>query len=103
MRFAPQRCGNAQGIDSMGLPPGALIAAAVEFTMVQPTEGNGEAVANFPTHRPLLRKLDMMGIRRGSTAEETRLRSHKFQVLAITFSHRFADDGDRLFDWTGLQ
>ena len=71
--------------------------------MVQPTEGNGEAVADFPPHRPLLCKLDVMGIRRGPTAEETRLRSHKFQVLAIAFSHRFADDGDRLFAWTGLQ
>ena len=97
MRLAPKGCGNDQGIDPLALPPGALVASPVEFTMVQPADGNGEPVADFPPHRPLLGKLDVVGIRRGSAADETGLRGHKLQVFAVALSHRFADDGDRLF------
>ena len=71
--------------------------------MVQPADGNGEPVADFPPHRPLLGKLDVMGIRRGSAADEAGLRSHKLQVFAVALSHRFADDGDRLFARIGLE
>ena len=71
--------------------------------MVQPADGNGELVADFPPHRPLLGKLDVVGIRRGPPADETRLRGHKPQMVAIAFAHRFADDGDGLFARIGLQ
>ena len=85
------------------IPPGALVAPPVEFTMVQPADGNGEPVADLPPHRPLLGKLDVVGIRRGSAADETGLRGHELQVFAIALTHRLADDGDRLFAEIGLQ
>ncbi len=71
--------------------------------MVQPADGNGEAVADFPSHRPLLCKLDVVGIRRGSAADETGLRGHKLQVFAVALTHRFTDDGDCLLARIDLQ
>jgi hypothetical protein len=83
-------------LDPPALPPGALIAPPVEFTMVQPTDWDGKAVADFSTYRPLLCKLDVMGIRRSSAADETGLGRHKLQVVAVALTHWFADHGDRL-------
>jgi hypothetical protein len=96
MRLCPQARGNDQGIDCLFLPPGALVAAQMEFAMMQPADGNGEAIANFPPHPALLRKLDVVGIRGGAAANEARLSRHKPQMIAIAFAYGFADDSDFL-------
>ena len=44
MRPAPEACGNHQRIDPLAIPPGALVAPPVEFTVVQPANGNGECL-----------------------------------------------------------
>ena len=103
VRPAPKGCGNREGVDPLVLPPGALVAAPVKFTVVQPADGNGEAVADLPSHRALLCKLDVVGIRRGSAADEAGLRSHKPQVFAVALTHRFTDDGDCLLARIDLQ
>jgi hypothetical protein len=54
--------GNGEGINPLALPPGSLIAATVELSMVQPADGHGETVADLAPHRPLLRELDVVGI-----------------------------------------
>ena len=71
--------------------------------MMQPTNRNGKLIANFPPHRPLFCKLDVMSIRRGSAANETGLRGHKLQVFAVTLRHGFADDGNFLLAKIGLE
>src|ERR1700722_18667619 len=96
MRLVPKRCGHGQGLDPLALPPGGLVTLPVEFTMVQPADGYREPVADFPPHRPRLSKLDVVGIRGGSAADETGLRGHKLQVFAVALTHWFADDGDSL-------
>jgi hypothetical protein len=77
MHLAPKGCRNDQGIDSLAVPPGALVAASVKFTVVQSADGDSETVTDFPPHRPLLREFDVMGIRGGAAADETRLSGHK--------------------------
>ena len=62
MRVGPQARGNGEGINALALPPGPLVAATVELSMVQPANGHGEAVADLAPHRPLLRELDVVGI-----------------------------------------
>ena len=42
MRFGPEHSRNGQWIDAFGLPPSTLMAMPVEFTVVQPANGNGE-------------------------------------------------------------
>ena len=49
-------------IDPLVLPPGALVAAPVQLAMMQPADRNGEPVADLASHRPLLGKLDVVGI-----------------------------------------
>ena len=92
MGLVPKGCGNDQWLDPLALPPYALVAAPVKFPMVQPANRNGEPVADFPPHRPLLCKLDVVGIRRGSAADETGLRGHKLKMFAIALTHRLADE-----------
>ena len=62
MRLLPKTCRDRKRIDPLRLPPGALVAAPVQFAMVQPANGHGEPVADLASHRPLLRKLDVVGI-----------------------------------------
>ena len=94
MRLRPQARGNDQGIESLFLPPGALVAAPMEFAMVQPADRDSETVADPTPHRPLLRKLDVVGIRWRAAANEARLSRHKPQMIAIAFADWFADDSD---------
>src|SRR6516165_501574 len=96
MRLRPQARGNDQGIDSLFLPPDALVAPPMEFSMMQPTNRNGEPITDFPPHRPLLRKFDVVGIRGRAAADKTGLCGHKPQMVAIALAYRFADDGDFL-------
>jgi hypothetical protein len=60
MRPLPKDCRNGKRIDSLLRPPGAFVASP----MVQPANRNGELVADLAPHRPLLGKLDVVGIRR---------------------------------------
>ena len=85
MRLAPQGCRDREGINPLARPPGPLIAASVEFTMVQPADRDREPIADFPPHRPLLGKLDVVGIRRGAAANKARLpRTARANRVALT-------------------
>src|SRR5262249_56557875 len=99
----PKGCRNGKGIDPLLLPPGAFVAAPMELAMVQPADRNGEAVGDLASHRPLLRKFDVVGIRGSSAADETRLRGDKPQMIAIALAHWLADSeyprGTRLGSW----
>ena len=96
MSFGPKAGRHGQRINLLLLPPGTLIALPVKFTVVQSADWDGEAVSDFPPHRPLLGKLDVVRIRWGSAADKTRLGGHELQMLAVTLGHGFADDLDRL-------
>ena len=67
--------------------------------MMQPANGNGEFVAYFASHGPLLCEFNVVSIGWRAPADETRLRSHEFQMVAITLSHWLADDNHRLSAW----
>jgi hypothetical protein len=49
----------------------------MELTTVQPADRDGEPVADFSPDRPLLGKLDVVGIRWCSATDETRLGGYK--------------------------
>jgi hypothetical protein len=97
MSPGPKASRNGQRIDLPLCPPGTLIALPVQFTVVQSTDRDGEPVADFPPHRPLFGKLDVVRIRWGSAADKTGLRGHELQMLAVALAHGLVDDVDRLF------
>src|SRR5579883_2350371 len=94
--FLPDTCGDLQGIDPVALPPRALVAAPMQLAVMKPAKGNREAVTDFPPHRALFCKFEVVGIRRGSTTRQTGLGGNKLQMMAIALAHGLADDGDGL-------
>jgi len=94
MRPAPEGRRHGERIDSLFLPPGTLIAASMELTVVQPANRDGGPVADFPPHRPLLGKLEVVRIGWRSPANQARFSGDKLQVFAIALTHRFADHRD---------
>src|SRR6516225_1934571 len=100
MRPAPEGCRHGERIDSLFSPPGTLIAGPVELTVVQPANRDGEPITDFPSHRSLLRELEVVGVGGGATADEARLGRNKLEVFTVALAHRFADHGD--FFRTGL-
>ena len=91
MSLGPKAGRNGQRINLLVFPPGMLIALPVEFTVVQSTDWDGEPVADFPSHRALLSELDVVRIRWGSAADETGLRGHELQMLAVALADGLAD------------
>ena len=62
MRPFPKACCNGEGIDTLLTPPGAFVAAPMEFAMMQPANWNGELVTDLPPHRPLLGESYVVGV-----------------------------------------
>jgi len=56
--------------------------------MVAPTQWNGEFVADLAANGPVLRETQVMGVRGPSAADQTRLLSHKFNVVLVTAATR---------------
>ena len=81
----------------MGLPPFAFVAAAMQLPMVQPAKWDGEAVVDLAPHRPLLGKLDMVGIAGAAATDEAGLTGHEPEMVAIALAHGFANDVDYRF------
>jgi hypothetical protein len=91
--FPKARCYD-EGIDLSLLPPDALIAATVKLAMMKSADRNSEPITNFSPHGPALGKFNVMGIRRGATADETRLSGHKSKMISITLGYWLADNSD---------
>jgi len=96
VRLGPKTCRNGKRIDPLVLPPDALVATTVQLAMVQSANRHSEPVADFASHGALLREFEVVGIRRGSSTDETRLSGHKPEMLAVALAHRFADDSNSL-------
>ena len=71
------------------LPPYALVAALMEFTVVSTAQWYGELIADFAPKCALLREPEMMGVRRAATAGEARLGAYELQMISISQPKRF--------------
>ena len=69
----PEISGDRQGIDVHIHPPIHLIAGIVQLAMVDAAERDRELVADLLAHGARLRKLQMMGVGRRPTADQTGL------------------------------
>src|SRR4029079_13935268 len=96
MRLLPKCSSLGHWLDTLLLPPCALVSAPMEFAMMQPANGNGEFIAHLASHGPLLCEFNVVSIGWCAAAAQTGLRSHEFQMLAVTLAHWLADDNHRL-------
>ena len=73
MSFKPQGPRGAGGIEPKLLPPHRFIPVTVNFAMMSPAQWNGELIADFAAERPVLRKAQMMGVTRMTSADQAGL------------------------------
>ena len=59
--FSPQLTCEFKGLNPPLLPPGLLIAAGVQISVVERAERDGELIRDLPAHGAGLRKAEVMG------------------------------------------
>src|SRR5215813_10265558 len=94
----PELTGDLNGIDAGRLPPGPLVAGAMDRAVMRAAERDGEFVARFAAERPWLQVAKMMRIGLFAAADETCLLSDIAQVLSVTIAPRRSNREDALVD-----
>src|SRR6516164_11817310 len=98
----PELPGDLNGVDADRLPPGLLVAGAMDRPVMRAAERDGEFVARFAAERPWLQVAKMMWIGLFAAADETCLLSNITQVLPVTIAPRGCKDEHALVDAVGL-
>jgi hypothetical protein len=100
--LSPELTGDLNGVDAGRLPPGLLVAGAMDGAMMRATERDGEFVARFAAERPRLQVAKMMRIGLFAAADETRLLGDITKVLRVTIAPRCRKDEPARVDAIGL-
>jgi len=86
--LSPELAGDLNGVDAGRLPPGLLVAGAMDRAVMRAAERDGEFVARFAAERPWLQVAEMMRIGLFAAADETRLLGDIAKVLRVTIAPR---------------
>jgi hypothetical protein len=100
--LSPELTGDLNGVDAGRLPPGLLVAGAMDGAVMRAAERDGEFVAGFAAERPWLQIAKMMRIGLFAAADETRLLGDITKVLAVTIAPRCRSNEHPLVDAVGL-
>ena len=96
--LSPELTGDLDGVDAGRLPPGLLVAGAMDRAVMRAAERDGEFVARFAAERPRLQVAKMMRIGLFAAADETCLLGDITKVLPIPIATRGSDREDALVD-----
>jgi len=99
MRLQPQRASTDSRIGTDLLPPGSFIATVMNLAVMAPAQRYRELIADLATDRSALRKAQMVGIRRATTANQARLFGYIFYVIAVTNPARLRQRQHVLIDY----
>src|SRR6516225_1640286 len=94
--LSPELTGDLNGIDAGRLPPGLLVAGAMDRAVMRAAERDGEFVARFAAERPCLHVAQMMGIGWLAATDKARLLHDIAKVLAAAVAPRGSDREDAL-------
>src|SRR5262249_47170423 len=94
----PELPGDLNGVDAGRLPPGLLVAGAMDGAVMRAAQRDGEFVARFAAERSRLQVAKMMRIGLVTPADETWLLGDITQVLPITIATRRGDREHALVD-----
>src|SRR5262249_22829514 len=97
----PELPGDHNWIDAGRLPPGLLVAGAMDGAVMRAAERDGEFVARFAAERPRLQVAKMMRIGLFAAADQTRLMGDITKVLRVTIAPRCRKDELALVDAVG--
>jgi hypothetical protein len=100
--LSPELTGDLDGIDASGVPPGLLVAGAMDCAVMRAAEGDGEFIAHFAAERSRLQVAKMMGIGLLAAANEARLLGNIAKVLSVTIAPRRRNEERALVDAVGL-
>src|SRR5262249_17329554 len=100
--LSPELAGDLNGVDAGRLPPGLLVAGAMDGAVMRAAGRDGEFVARFAAERPRLEIAKMMRIGLFAAADETRLLGDITKVLRVTIAPRSRKDERVLVDAVGL-
>src|SRR5215472_9780428 len=96
--LSPELTGDLNGVDAGRLPPGLLVAGAMDGAVMRAAERDGEFVARFAAERPWLQVAKMMRIGLFAAANEARLLGDITKVLPVTIAPRRSNREDALVD-----
>src|SRR5499427_4809727 len=100
--LSPELTSDLNGVDAGRLPPGLLVAGAMDRPVMRAAERDGEFVARFAAERPRLQVAKMMRIGLFAPADETCLLGNITKVLRVTIAPRCRKDERALVDAVGL-
>src|SRR4029453_12087445 len=100
--LSPELPGDLDRVDAGRLPPGLLVAGAMDGAVMRAAERDGEFIAHFAAERPRLQVAKMMRIRLFAAADETRLLGNVAKVLAVAIAPRWRNHEHALVDALGL-
>src|SRR6516225_1050750 len=86
--LSPELTGDLNRVDAGRLPPGLLVAGAMDGAVMRAAERDGEFVARFAAERPRLQVAKMMRIGLFAAASETRLLRYTTKLLSVTLAPR---------------
>src|SRR5215469_9732558 len=96
--LSPELTSDLNGVDAGRLPPGLLVAGAMDRPVMRAAERDGEFVAGFAAERPRLQVAKMMRIGLFAAADETCLLGNVAKVLPVAIATRCSDREDALVD-----
>ena len=96
--LSPELTGDLNGVDAGRLPPGLLVASAMDRPVMRAAERDGEFVARFAAERPWLQVTKMMRIGLFAAADETCLLGNVAKVLPVAIATRCSNREDTLVD-----
>ena len=100
--LSPELTGGLDGVDAGRLPPGLLVAGAMDRAVMRAAERDGEFIAHFAAERPRLQVAKMMWIGLFAAADEARLLANIAKVLPIAIAPRCGNGEHALIDAVGL-
>src|SRR5215469_12651590 len=96
--LSPELAGDLNGVDAGRLPPGLLVAGAMDGAVMRAAERDGEFVARFAAERPWLQVAKMMRIGLFAAADETCLLGNITKVLPVAVPPLCRKDWHALVD-----
>ena len=94
----PEVAGDPNGIDAGRLPPGLLVASAMDRAVMRAAERDGEFVARLAAERARLHVAQMVGIGWLAATDEARLLHDTAKVLRVAIATRGSNGEDALVD-----
>ena len=79
--LGPERPGGADGVNSGFTPPCGFVTGSVRLAMMAAAQRDGEIVAHLAPKRTMLRKPNVMRIRRLAPTNQAGLLGHEFAVV----------------------